>query len=435
MTIPNNPSLNEEWTNDVTGVTYVWDGERWYIKANTEGIQDDLDERYVKRQDTTVLGDYYRLRGPNVAGDGTSTFQVIDEGLQKLYNLVTPSKTNEAWAANVEYVNDTVSDYLPLTGGTITGQLYFDVTEDGVHNIGIAPRDVDSTSVIYSMNGGTCRLRSLAGNNIQSIDVRTHFGWGRTEDGDPETVLYHLKDPTESLHAVNLQYLESYVADELTPYALETYVDDAITADASHLRTSGGTLNGTLTIDSDNVGKIDLKGTPNCDIRRNGTYMISLQQDKIGFSQNLDVNNHQIKNVADPDLSTDAVNKSYVDTAVSGIGQNYPGLRFKFSSGTGAVIGKFNYYNDGGLRLRISNTSQDYKWNDGGLSVDYSFSEGHRFSIYEKLSDGTLKIIRTGTYNRADYHSGDVLFRVSSHQTNGSFNTSSEYYLTISGFF
>ena len=39
MAIPTNPSLNEEWTNDVTGVTYKWDGERWYIES--------LEEKYV----------------------------------------------------------------------------------------------------------------------------------------------------------------------------------------------------------------------------------------------------------------------------------------------------------------------------------------------------------------------------------------------------
>ena len=163
--------------------------------------------------------------------------------------------------------------------------------------------------------------------------------------------------------------------------------------------------------------------------------MISLQQDKIGFSQHLDVNNHRIKNLATPDLSSDAATKSYVDTAVSDVGTNYPGLRFKFSSGTGASLGKFNYYDSSGLKLRVSNNSQDFKWNDGGLVTDYSFSEGHRWSIYEKLSDGSLKIVRTGTYNRADYHSSDVLLHVSSHKTNGSLNTSSEYYLSISGLF
>ena len=38
MTIPNNPAPGREWTNDATGVTYRWDGERWFIVNNTEDI-------------------------------------------------------------------------------------------------------------------------------------------------------------------------------------------------------------------------------------------------------------------------------------------------------------------------------------------------------------------------------------------------------------
>lgn len=34
MAIPTNPAPNEEWTNDTTGVTYKWDGERWFIVAS-----------------------------------------------------------------------------------------------------------------------------------------------------------------------------------------------------------------------------------------------------------------------------------------------------------------------------------------------------------------------------------------------------------------
>ena len=48
MAIPNNPSLNEEWTNDVTGVTYKWDGERWYIVSTSDA---DLEENYVTKTD------------------------------------------------------------------------------------------------------------------------------------------------------------------------------------------------------------------------------------------------------------------------------------------------------------------------------------------------------------------------------------------------
>ena len=45
MAIPTNPSLNEEWTNDATGVTYKWDGERWFIITTSSG---DLDNYVTK---------------------------------------------------------------------------------------------------------------------------------------------------------------------------------------------------------------------------------------------------------------------------------------------------------------------------------------------------------------------------------------------------
>ena len=40
MTIPISPSLNEEWTNPETGVTYTWNGERWVIYAEPEPTHD-----------------------------------------------------------------------------------------------------------------------------------------------------------------------------------------------------------------------------------------------------------------------------------------------------------------------------------------------------------------------------------------------------------
>ena len=56
MTIPNNPSLNEEWTNDATGVTYVWDGERWFIKPGETGdfVTQTEFEAGQKRQDDDI---------------------------------------------------------------------------------------------------------------------------------------------------------------------------------------------------------------------------------------------------------------------------------------------------------------------------------------------------------------------------------------------
>lgn len=48
MAIPNNPAVGDEYTNDNTGVTYKWDGERWYI-VSTEAA--DNAATYVTKTD------------------------------------------------------------------------------------------------------------------------------------------------------------------------------------------------------------------------------------------------------------------------------------------------------------------------------------------------------------------------------------------------
>jgi hypothetical protein len=47
MTIPNNPAPGREWTNDATGVTYRWDGDRWIVLSNSDEILED----YVTQDD------------------------------------------------------------------------------------------------------------------------------------------------------------------------------------------------------------------------------------------------------------------------------------------------------------------------------------------------------------------------------------------------
>ena len=55
MTIPNNPAPGREWTNDETGVTYKWDGDRWIVLSNSDEI----------------LQNYLPLTGGNLTGQLT----------------------------------------------------------------------------------------------------------------------------------------------------------------------------------------------------------------------------------------------------------------------------------------------------------------------------------------------------------------------------
>ena len=67
----------------------------------------------------------------------------------------------------------------------------------------------------------------------------THIAIGKNETtGEPETYIYHLQDPTGDLHAVNLQYLESYVTDKIGDVDLSEY-----------LPLTGGDMTGEVNID------------------------------------------------------------------------------------------------------------------------------------------------------------------------------------------
>ena len=77
MAIPNNPELDQQWTNDETGVTYQWDGERWFI-VSTE--ISDLEDKYVNRSGDTMTG------GLTLTDANNLTFSKEDDSLQFAIN-------------------------------------------------------------------------------------------------------------------------------------------------------------------------------------------------------------------------------------------------------------------------------------------------------------------------------------------------------------
>ena len=142
-------------------------------------------------------------------------------------------------------------------------------------------------------------------------------------------------------------------------------------------------------------------------------------------------------NLKEPNESHHAATKGYVDANAgnSVSGSRPPGLRFLYQSGSGnASSGMFRWYNEGGRRLNISTTSQDFPWGTDMPRTDILYNERHTFTIWV-MSNDVWKMKTTGTINRIDLHLDRMYCYVSYNvDLNGSFSAAS-YYITISGLF
>ena len=85
MAIPSNPTLNEEWTNNETGVTYKWDGDRWIVISSPalEDINEEFDTKVDRAGDTMTGALDFQLGtktspqfaiAPNIVGAATNIF-------------------------------------------------------------------------------------------------------------------------------------------------------------------------------------------------------------------------------------------------------------------------------------------------------------------------------------------------------------------------
>ena len=121
----------------------------------------------------------------------------------------------------------------------------------------IYPQNSASASTEY-VDAGLATKMSLTGNQEITPTWRvreTDHTYIRIQD--QELSLFNVAYPTSDKHAANQQYVDDEVAKN------QQYVDDEV---AKYLPLTGGTLTDTLTIDSGNAGKIDLRGPGNCDI-------------------------------------------------------------------------------------------------------------------------------------------------------------------------
>ena len=123
MTIPTDPILNEEWTNNVTGVTYKWDGTRWYVVSTSDA---ELEENYVtkvafqadqERQDTAFEEDQQRQ---DDSIESIEDGQVIQDGqinaLETQIQLLAQTQAVGKWT----YQRNITSSVRPPVSRTFT---------------------------------------------------------------------------------------------------------------------------------------------------------------------------------------------------------------------------------------------------------------------------------------------------------------------------
>jgi len=107
----------DKQTNPDTGVEYIYSDGAWRaLGPKIEDEFDTLDDRYIKLNGRSDVGDAYTIKGPGETTGATSTFHQIKDGKQYLYHIDTPQDSNTEWVANVSYVKSKTDDKMSKQG-------------------------------------------------------------------------------------------------------------------------------------------------------------------------------------------------------------------------------------------------------------------------------------------------------------------------------
>ena len=204
----------------------------------------------IKQDITTVEGDYVKKAGDTmtgnltmglnqivmdtghiVAGNNTLLFEgypLIDVDGAKISMVANPAEAMDA--ANKEYVDNAVAgvkptgDYLPLTGGTMSGDINM-----GVNN----SVRFGATNYALYQNKGTGHL-VLTGNSNTDIVEMNNIG---TVQFGNETTIQNIKTPTNSGDAAPKSYVDAQIA---------VAKNDVYEQIHNYLPLTGGTLTGAV---------------------------------------------------------------------------------------------------------------------------------------------------------------------------------------------
>ena len=418
--IPNDGSGADYYTN-----IYSHNSGGMRFRAAPGNLSDDYGTGIiVETANHTINGINYtektsilQLQTPTKDGHAANKWYV-DDAINSAIDAI-PDVDLDGYATE-DYVNNALTSYLPLTGGRMTGGITFESTNATKSFISFDNnKAANATSEIvvqrpYNVNNGSGSRTGTGGLNIKIM---------ANSDQNRLRIFTGSGASTETLRITgggNGKQIHSYSSIELC---------------------GGDAARQTIWAKSGIVGNLSYSGTGDSNQR------LSWGSTKVWIKNaDLDLTDHKIIQVAEPEDNSDAATKAYVDTQIAanvtpGVSVTTPpGLRFGFGNGTTAVgVGSFNYYSDSGqLKLRISLNGKDVKWYDGGKTQDYSYTNTQLFSIYyvpDQAFPSRWSIVRHGQFKRIDWHATDVLVWVDNHLTNGSLNIAYDYWIVLGGIF
>ena len=257
----------DKQTNPDTGVEYLYQDGAWRaLGPKIEDSFDTLDERYIKLNGRSDVGDAYTIKGPGETAGATSTFHQIKDGKQYLYHIDTPQDSNTEWVANVSYVKSKTDDKM---------------SKQGTQTI-----NTDHWKIIQPNQDG---------NNRTFVDIF-----------DGEMKLYNVADPSDGA--------DGWAANK-------KYVNDVV---AEYLPLAGGNLTG----DVETTGKLVLDhGTGNTASKKLhiiGETADGTNQDLFWSYKNADGTLDAVNYKGKIDNDFNLANKGYVDSAVASGGGGVP---------------------------------------------------------------------------------------------------------------
>ena len=257
----------DKQVNPDTGVEYIYSDGAWRaLGPKIEDSFDTLDERYIKLNGRSDVGDAYTIKGPGETAGATSTFHQIKDGKQYLYHIDTPQDSNTEWVANVSYVKSKTDDKM---------------SKQGTQTI-----NTDHWKIIQPNQDG---------NNRTFVDIF-----------DGEMKLYNVADPSDGADgwAANKKYVNDVVAEYL-PLAGGNLTGDVESAGKFTLdHGTGGPKERKFLIKGETVDGVD------------GDLFYSYKND----DGSLDAVNYKGKITVDSNIVT----KKYVDDKVASSGGGVP---------------------------------------------------------------------------------------------------------------